>query len=107
MRAAMCRLGEAVVAAVPQQNRAAHRAQVDVPFLDPGDVVPAPAAGARAESLAHRVRERRRVSLVIQQLTITRAQHILERRQHPGTARLARQLGQRLKTQPRTLLLVL
>ena len=28
----VCRLGEAVVAAVPQQNRAAHRAQVDVPF---------------------------------------------------------------------------
>jgi hypothetical protein len=42
----VCRLGEAVVAAVPQQNRAAHRAQVDVPFPDPGDVVPAPAAGA-------------------------------------------------------------
>ncbi len=51
-------LGEAVIAAVPQQNRAADCAQIDVPFPDPGDVVPASATGAMPESLAHRFSER-------------------------------------------------
>ena len=76
-------LREAVVAAVPQQNRAADCAQIDVPFPDPGDVVPASATGALPESLARRFSERRGMSLVIQQVTVAGGQQILEGRYHP------------------------
>jgi len=76
-------LGEAVVAAVPQQIRATGCAQIDVPFPDRGDVVqPAPLVPCRSPS--HTVSAKRRgVSLAIQQLTVAGGQQILEGRHHP------------------------
>src|SRR6266853_452142 len=58
---------EAVVAAIPKQHRTADRAQVDIPWPDPGDVVPATAAGSLAQSLAYRAGERRGEARVLHQ----------------------------------------
>jgi hypothetical protein len=48
----VCGRCEAVFAAIPQQNRAANRTEIDVLFPDPGNFVPA-AAGSLAQCLAH------------------------------------------------------
>ena len=59
-----------VVAAVPRPYWAADCAQVDIPFPEPGDVVPAGAAGALAQRLARALLEGRGTVPVGQQFTV-------------------------------------
>ena len=68
---------QAVLAAVPQQDRAGDGAQVDVPFTDPGDVIPAsnPSRMVSANAAANRGSP---------MLIVPGRKQLLERRHDPG-----------------------